>query len=39
VQDRPAKRGLLIDHRTSDTPDGHASENVRAQTMRAEKCG
>ena len=39
VQNRPAKRGLLIDHRTSDTPDGQASENVRAQTMRAEKCG
>jgi hypothetical protein len=39
VQDRPAKRGLLIHHRTSDTPDGQASENVRAQTMRAEKCG
>ncbi len=39
VQNRPAKRGLLIDDRTSDTPDGQASENVRAQTMRAEKCG
>jgi hypothetical protein len=39
VQDRAAKGGFLIGHRTAEAPDGKAAENICSKTMRAEKLG
>jgi len=39
VQNRAAKSGFLIDHRTAELPDSKATENVCSKTMSAEKFG
>jgi hypothetical protein len=39
VQKRGAKRGLLIGHGVADAFDGETAENVRSETMSAEKLG
>jgi hypothetical protein len=39
VQNRAAKSGFLIDHRTAEAPDSKATKNVCSKTMSAEKLG
>jgi hypothetical protein len=39
VQNRTAKSGFLIDHRTAEPSDSKATENICSKTMSAEKLG
>jgi hypothetical protein len=39
VQNRAAKCGFLIGHRTAEAPDGEATEDVCPKTMSAKKLG